>query len=301
MWSAPRGPANEHECETFGVRGLLDELLDLTADAAELTGFESLELLPHAEQGALRVGVAVRGAPARARGGGEHRCCSFASLVRGVVVEPLGSLCALALERALRRERPSQDRVVHEHLDHCEESLFVAAEHAHRLLAATTHHPFNTAHSHAVHDVSCEAEGDLLRRGQAPPLLEGNSEIDLDELSARFVDENVGWMAIPEPDGVAHHRVDRHRARVREPLRVPFRRAVEVLEEEVVHDGLEVRAHLGVHVRERRGSWFALVEIFLRLLEHLEALPMAPVAGAAVDAMGAAAQLSIAVQELREW
>ena len=55
-------------------------------------------------------------------------------------------------------------------------------------------------------------------------------------------------MAVAQADEVTGHGVDGGGARVRKPLLKPGRRLPEILQEEVVQAGREVRAHLHAHV-----------------------------------------------------
>ena len=53
-------------------------------------------------------------------------------------------------------------------------------------------------------------EGDRLRRGQDPALLEGDAEVDVDELCRRLVHQDVLHVAVAQAQDVPDHRVGRH-------------------------------------------------------------------------------------------
>ena len=53
-------------------------------------------------------------------------------------------------------------------------------------------------------------ERDSLRRGQDPALLEGDAEVDVDELGRRLVHQDVLHVAVAQAEDVPDHRVGRH-------------------------------------------------------------------------------------------
>ena len=70
---------------------------------------------------------------------------------------------------------------------------------------ATQQYVCRTGDSEAVHDVSSEAEGHLLRMGQQAPLVKGNSQINVNHLSAAPVDQYVIEVAIAQANDESCH------------------------------------------------------------------------------------------------
>ena len=72
--------------------------------------------------------------------------------------------------------------------------------------------PLHARHAEELDDVLREAAGDALGDAEALPLLEADVVVDVDDLAAPEVDQEVVEVAVAEADHVPDHRHDRDRA-----------------------------------------------------------------------------------------
>jgi hypothetical protein len=103
------------------------------------------------------------------------------------------------------------------------------------------------------------------RCGGGAYLIKSNSKVNVDDLSAVVIQEDVGRVAITETENMAHDRRSRHAARVAESHSEPRDRILVPLREVMSHDRFELLAQLGEQLDKGFCFTFALSPLRLQL------------------------------------
>ena len=73
----------------------------------------------------------------------------------------------------------------------------------HGELAAAAEYTLDTGGAHGVDDVARQPEGHRFGHRQDSTLVEGDAQVDVDQLGRQFVDENVHQVAVAQAQDVA--------------------------------------------------------------------------------------------------
>lgn len=151
------------------------------------------------------------------------------------------------------------------------------AHDAQSLLGAAPEDSLDARHAEAVDNVGRQAKGDELRDFKSAALesakirssvpddraskqrrartdcFKRDPQVDVDEFSRLFVDEDVGAVAVAQSYQVTDHRTGSGAARVVKPHRVPGQRRLVLLGKEVSHDGVDLARRLGKFLADLLG------------------------------------------------